>query len=72
MACLSLIQLAFFLSNLLYHSFFLLHPEGLTVNTSNLELCLSMGRRKLEGMREVREHGRSCPSEMVGEKKGLA
>ena len=31
-----------------------------------------MGRRKLEGMREVREHGRSCPSEMVGEKKGLA
>lgn len=72
MACLCLIQLAFFLSNLLYHSFFLLHPEGLSVNTSTLELCLSTGRRKLEGKRGVGEHGRSCPSEMVSEKKGIA
>ena len=72
MACLFLIQLAFFLSNLLYHSFFLLHPEGFSVDTSNLELCLSVGRRKLEEKRGVREHGRSCPSEMASEKKGLA
>lgn len=44
------------------------HPDGVSVSTSNRELWMGVGRRKLEGKWGVRAHGGRCPSEIVRRK----